>query len=57
MERQYVYISMTGISEGEVQDELAELLSRLADEHEGFGATVLGMTKEAAEKVERMLNE
>lgn len=57
MERQYFYISMTGISEDEIQEELGEFLNGLVTKHKDFGATVLGMTKEAAEKVEKMLNE
>lgn len=57
MERQYFYVSMTGISEDEVQEELGEFLNNLVEKHKGFGATVLGMTKEAAVKIEEMLNE
>lgn len=57
MERQYFYISMAGLSEDEVQEELGEFMNRLVDKHKGFGATVLGLTKEAAVKVEEMLNE
>lgn len=57
MERQYFFISMTGLSEDEIQEELGEFLNELVAKHKGFGATVLGMTEEAAEKVEKMLNE
>lgn len=57
MERQYFYISMKGLSEDEVQEELAGFLNQLVDKHKGFGATVLGMTEKAAIRVEKMLNE
>ena len=57
MERQHFYISVVGLSEDEIQEELGEFLNGLVGKHKGFGATVLGMTKEAAERVEKMLNE
>lgn len=56
--RQSFYISLTGINECEVQQELSKFMNDLNERYKnkGFGATVLGMTKEATEHVEKYLN-
>jgi hypothetical protein len=59
MERQHFYISMTGLTEEQVQEELSAFLNDLVQKYEenNFGATVLGITDDAAQKVVKMLNE
>lgn len=59
MKRQHFYISMTGLTEEQVQDELSTFLNELTKKYEknNFGATVLGITEDAAKQVEKMLNE
>lgn len=59
MGRQYFYISATGITEEEIMEELGRFMNDLTKKYErkGFGATVLGMTEDAAKRVEKMLNE
>ncbi|WP_156290752.1 hypothetical protein [Oceanobacillus salinisoli] len=59
MERQHFYISMTGLTEEQIQEELSTFLNDLVQKYEEnkFGATVLGITEDAAKRVEKMLNE
>lgn len=59
MKRQHFYISMTGLTEEQLQDELSTFLNDLVEKYEenNFGATVLGITEDAAKRVEKMLNE
>lgn len=54
-----MYMSMTGITEEELQEELTVFFIRLNDKyaHQGFGATVLGIERPAALEIEKMLNE
>lgn len=56
--RQHFYISMTGLTEDQVQEELSTFLNDLVKKYErnNFGATVLGITEDAAKRVESMLN-
>lgn len=58
MNRQYFYISLTGITEDQIQEELSEFLSDLTQKYRrnNFGATVLGITEDAAKNVEKLLN-
>ena len=58
-DRKYMYMSMTGITEEELQEELMVFLNRLNNKyaHQGFGATVLGVERPAALEIEKMLNE
>lgn len=58
MERQYFYISATGITEEEIMEELSHFMTDLTRKYgEKFGATVLGMTEGATKRVEKILNE
>jgi hypothetical protein len=59
MKRQHFYISMTGLTEEQLQEELSTFLNDLVQKYEenNFGATVLGISEDAAKRVEKMLNE
>lgn len=59
MDRQYFYISVSGLTEKEMKHELNKFMIDLNQKYEnkGFGATVLGMKEHAAKKVEEYLNE
>lgn len=59
MNRQHFYISMTGLTEEEIQEELGDFLTDLTHKYKkhNFGATVIGITEDAAKRVEKMLNE
>lgn len=59
MERQYFYLSVAGLTEDELQQELSDFLNELNEKYENknFGATVLGMTERASKRVEKMLYE
>lgn len=59
MGRQCFYVSVTGLTEEQIQEELSGFLNKLTQKYgiSGFGATVLGMTEEAAKLVEKFLNE
>lgn len=58
-DRKYMYISMAGLTEKELQEELTVFLNHLNDKyaHQGFGATALGIEKPAALEIEKILNE
>ena len=58
-DRKYMYMSMVGITEEELQEELMVFFNRLNNKyaHQGFGATVLGIEKPAALVIEKMLHE
>ncbi|TYR81094.1 hypothetical protein FZC66_04310 [Priestia megaterium] len=59
MKRQHFYISITGLSEKQIQEELSVFLNGLLERYDkdNFGATVLGMTEAAAKRVVKTLNE
>lgn len=58
-DKKYMYMSITGITEEELQEELTVFFNRLNNKyaHQGFGATVLGIERPAALEIEKMLNE
>lgn len=59
MKRQCFYLSVNGLTEEELKDELRNFLNELnlKYENKNFGATVLGMTEQAGKRVEKMLYE
>lgn len=59
MKRQYFYLSVKGLTEEELKNELGNFLNELNSKYESknFGATVLGMTERAGKRVEEMLYE
>lgn len=59
MKRQYFYFSINGLTQEDLQDELGEFLHELTVKYdnENFGATVLGISENAAKRIEKMLNE
>lgn len=59
MKRQYFYFSINGLTQEELEEELGNFLHELTVKYDNkkFGATVLGISENAAKRVEKMLNE
>lgn len=59
LKRQYFYLSIEGLTEEQLQEELSKFMNELTMKYDNkkFGATVLGMTEQAGKRVEKMLYE
>lgn len=52
MKRHYALVSVTGISEAEFQEYLAEFINKMSKENKSLGATVSGLDEEYGREIE-----